>query len=97
MKKPNPVNRIYPTQSGPLSDFHAWAAHKVTLDRLYDLHDAFNQFKHEIVTKSNVGQQQEAGGPSNTMITGIPVKAVAPANGQTIRYNSATGQFEFAV
>lgn len=98
MDKPKPVQRLYPEQRGQLADFHAWDAHKQTRDLLYDLHDKMNMFIHETSVKaSNVGQSKQAGGPSNTTITGIPVKGVQPQNGHTIRYNSATGQFEFGV
>jgi hypothetical protein len=95
MEKPKPIERIYPEQRGPLADFHTWDAHRQTLDKVYDLHDKLNGFMHQ----SNVGQKATlpAGGPSNTTITGIPVKGTSPANGHTIRYNSATGQFEFGV
>lgn len=95
MEKPKPVERTYPEQRGALADFHAWDAHKKTRDLLYDLHDKLNLFMHE--QKSNVGQkQQEAGGPSNTKIAGIFVQAIQPKNGQTLKYNSSTGQLEWS-
>lgn len=92
----------YPVQSEHIN-YEQWNAHRQTLDLVYSLRDQLEELKgkhaelhgkHEDLKKENAKLQETI----NNRIAGKLVKAGAlPSTGDTIRYNSATGQFEFGV
>lgn len=93
------ADNYYPDRSH-FKTFEEWDAHVQTLNVVYDQKAKLEKVVEDLkkVTtahQSNVGQP--AGGPLNTTIGGFALTPGQPANGQTIRYNSSTGQFEFGV
>lgn len=93
-------NNWYPDRSN-FATHEAWDAHVQTLNIIYEqkakLEKAITDLKAVTTTvhKSNVGQP--AGGALNTRIGGFLLAPGQPTNGQTLRYNSSTGQFEFGI
>jgi hypothetical protein len=77
-----------------------WDAHVQTLNVVYEqkakLEKAIEDLKKVAkVAQSNVGQT--TGGPLNTTIVGLAVTPGQPANGDTLRFDSKSGQFKFGV
>lgn len=83
------ANEYIPTQQHEILD---------ALQRLYQMHYALRDKVNtpQPSPKLDVAKPaQPAGGPSNTTITGIPVKSTPPADGDTIRFRKTSGDFEF--
>lgn len=84
-----PGNEYIPTQPHEVLD---------ALQRLYQMHYALRDKVNTPSPKLDVVKPaQPAGGPTNTTITGIPVKSTPPKDGDTIRFRAASGDFEFGV
>jgi hypothetical protein len=88
----------YPSTVGMNYEQHN--AHRQTLDLVYQLQDQLQSLhgkhaeltgKMNSVTKENDKLKQII----NNRIAGRLVKPTNPANGDTIRYDKTTGQFEF--
>lgn len=96
MNKPDPW---YPERSA-FQNHEQWDAHVQTLKIVYEQKAKLEKAIADIqkvakVAESNVGQT--AGGPLNSQVLGLAVKPGQPANGDTIRFNSKTGQWELGV
>jgi len=65
---------------------------KELTDHTYDLRDQINGHKKTI---EHMQKQQGLGTALNSQINGLNIKAVPPTNGQTLKYNAATGQIEW--
>jgi hypothetical protein len=86
----------HPEESGS----HAqWNIHRQILDHVYQLNDRLDkldaQQKGATAKPSPASPATGPGSSSHTTIAGIAVKGTTPANGNTIRYNATSGQFEF--
>lgn len=88
-------NRYYPsrTKVGNLhDDFRKLFDHVYALqDRL----DASQSRVAELEKSHNSMAATVAQGPSNTKIGGFNVRGTPPANGQTLKYNAATGDISW--
>lgn len=75
-----------------------WDAHVQAYQMIHELQDQIRQLKAQLGT-SDIGHATPSQGSKNEIINshinGIFIKAGAPTNGQTIRYNSTSNQFEF--
>lgn len=95
------ANPWYPDRSH-FRNHEEWDAHVQTLNIVYrqkaELEKTIENLKKvtAAVQQSNVGQSQ-TGGPITTSIGGFALQPGQPANGDTIRYSSAAGQFVFGV
>jgi len=92
---PTTGNRHYPTRqlTGPLHDDF-----RILYNHVYALTDALaaaHSRMAEMEKSHQALQQQVANGPSNTKIAGLNVRATPPLNGQSLKYNAATGQIEW--
>ncbi len=96
------VQRFY-RQVTTIDDAHT--AIKELTDHVYELRQRLDAH-HEQLGKITTGSASAASKPTlnsglNSQIAGISVKSVTDPstlkNGYTIRYNAATGQFEFGV
>lgn len=100
--KTNKVDRWYPDKS-QFPDVRQYEAIRQLTDMIYAAQDEVASVKSEQggMTKRldshhmRITKTEQAGGPSTTKITGLFVKGTPPSNGDTIRFNTATGQFEF--
>ena len=101
MPKPESKN-WYPDRS-VFGSYAAWDAHRKALDEIYDLKSQVEGMKAEMA-KANKPKDKSTGVPKEgpgsskeTYVAGFLVKPVInPQNGQTLKYNSATGQLEFS-
>lgn len=90
----------YPDQSA-FGSYKAWDAHRKALDQIYDLKSQVAGMKAKMEKQSKLekptGVPKEGPGSSKeTYIAGFLVKPALPQNGQTLKYNSSTGQLEFS-
>lgn len=90
--------RWYPPQKD--LSYEQWNAHRQTLDLVYDLQDQIRHLhgKHGELMSRYKGMEKENSKLKEIIdnrIAGRLVKPTNPANGDTIRYNNKTGQFEF--
>jgi len=90
--------RWYPPQTGLTYEQHN--AHRQTLDIVYELQDQLRELhsKHSELKGAMSGLETENSNLKeiiNNRIAGKLVKPTDPNNGDTIRYNSKSGQFEF--
>jgi len=97
------VNRWYPSKLDFPDDKQFEVVRQLT-DLIYGQQSqlATLQSSHDAMSEklkahgSRMDSVEKAGGPSTTKITGLFVKAVPPANGQTLKYNAASGQIEWS-
>jgi hypothetical protein len=74
-----------------------WDAHVQAYQMIHDLQEQIRQLKSQLST-SDIGRSAAAKdktGVITSHVNGFFVKAGTPANGQTIRFNSTSQQFEF--
>jgi hypothetical protein len=97
------VNRWYPNKSDFPDDKQFEVVRQLT-DLIYGqqsqlaaLQSSHDSMQEKLNTHgSRMDKVEKAGGPSTTKITGLFVKAVPPTNGQTLKYNAASGQVEWS-
>lgn len=92
-------NPWYPA-AGTFGSYHQDDAVKQLYDHIYNLHDQLSDLhsKHQELHTQMQGTQKENTKLKeivNNRIAGRLVKPTNPADGDTIRYNKVTGQFEF--
>jgi len=95
-------DRWYPKQEH-FKTWDEWNSHKQAFDHIYALQDQMAAQHAELKKahadlKTQMGtlqQQQFPNGPSNTKIQGLNVRGAPPTNGQTLKYNSATGDISW--
>jgi hypothetical protein len=90
--------RWYPSQKG--LSYEQWNIHRQSLDLIYGLQDKLSELhgKHEELQSKMSGVQKENGKLKeiiNNRVAGRLVKPTDPSAGDTLRYNSTSGQFEF--
>jgi hypothetical protein len=88
-------NRYYPSaaKTGELHD--SW---RMLFDHMYEQQRRNSELSSQLddLRKSHSAlSAQVANGPSTTKIQGLNVKAVQPTNGQSLKYNAATGEIEW--
>lgn len=97
------VNKWYPSKK-EFPDEHQFQAMHQIVDMIYGLQGRQSQLESDQRDQegrlrdhhARILRTEGAGGPSTTRIAGLFVKATTPpANSDTIRYNSKTGQWEF--
>jgi hypothetical protein len=89
----------YPNQ-GPHVNYEQWNIHRQTLDMVYSLQDQLKELhgKHQELHAKMQGATKENEKLKeiiNNRIAGRLVKPKEPQDGETIRYNAASGQFVF--
>ena len=95
------AQRYYPPEPRTLTEAHEHL--KQLTDNTYDLRERMDnlQKSHEELKAQQAKPQPAPALPYSDNVLGIKVKATTDPpslqNGQTIRYNSATGAFEFGV
>jgi hypothetical protein len=90
------VQRWYP-QRGDFESEQVYNAHRQAFDQIYSLQDQLNTLHSSLKGNSKVSAVgSENGGPSNTTINGLYVKAVPPKNGQVLKFSSSSGQIEWS-
>ena len=90
-------DRWYPDRSVFHSE-QAYNAHTQALDLIYGLRDEVRGMKRQSPekTKEKGVPKEGPGSFKETYLAGILVKPSVPSNGQSLKYNAATGQFEFS-
>jgi hypothetical protein len=103
------VNRWFPPKEGALADHAVNDAHRRAFEAIYALQDRLEAAHGKLTAHdgeiARVGEQARGAhnvatataSQLNTKIGGIGVKGVPPKTGDTLRYNAATGQFEYGV
>lgn len=103
-----PTSHWYPTATQLADPASTQRALKQVLDQFYQLQDAHDklQASHSaLAAQLSVAQKQggpgaeQPNGPANTKLLGLnvaPVDTNSLANGATLKYNKATGQFQFS-
>ena len=90
------VQRWYP-QRGDFESEQVYNAHRQAFDQIYSLQDQLNTLHSSLKGNSKVAAVgRENGGPSDTTINGLFVKAVPPKHLQTLKYNANSGQIEWS-
>jgi hypothetical protein len=86
-------NRYYPSKErDPNNDL------RILFDHVYGLRDQLTETQGKLAdmtAKHGKLAEQVANGPSTTKIQGLNVKAVQPLDGQSLKYNAATGDIEW--
>lgn len=80
------VQRYYPSPDN-YQNHQQWQDMRILYDHMHEV-------KEKGAEKAPV-PTTKAGGPSNTKIAGLNVVGT-PTNGQTLKYNSKTGQLEWS-
>lgn len=101
--KANPGSHWYPTISQLKDPASAHAMMKQVLDQFYalqDQHDALAQSHAALSAKVNATPEgpPPGSGPADTQLCGLrvaPIDSNSLANGATLKYNKATGNFSF--
>jgi hypothetical protein len=99
-----PTNRWFPPKTGALADHDVNDAHRRAFEAIYQLQDQLAAAHAKLaehdgkITKATGTAEaaHKATSTINTKVNGLNVKAVPPTNGQTLKYNSATGQVEWS-
>jgi regulator of replication initiation timing len=94
-----PESRWYPPKTNDFT-FDQFNAHRVAFDKIYELEDQLKELhgKHQELHAKMQGATKENEKLKeiiNNRIAGRLVKPKEPQDGETIRYNSASGQFVF--
>ena len=79
------------------NDYYPQSVTLEDLQRLYRMSYEHRDKLHAMNTDSGkkaAQQSQKSGGPSNTTILGLAVKATTPSDGDTIRFRKKSGQWE---
>jgi hypothetical protein len=98
------VNRWFPPKQGALADHEVNDAHRRAYQMIYDLQDTVKSLQSQLGehagkiqsahSKADAAQSEakKAGGTIN----GLNVKAIPPADGQTLKYSKKSGQIEWS-
>jgi hypothetical protein len=99
----NPGSHWYPTESQLKDPAATHRALKQVLDQFYalqDQHDALKASHTALLAKSNAKTEgpPPGSGPTDTQLCGLrvaPVDVNSLANGATLKFNKASGNFSF--
>jgi len=97
----HPQSRWYPSADQLKDPATTQRAMKQVLDQLYSLqdqHSALQASHAALQSKVAASTPAEVNGPANTKLLGLnvaPVDTNSLANGATLKYNKATGNFSF--